>query len=108
MLAAFGGKPFTHHNEPYIFKGAYADKHFRPMLKMDTSKLVGVKPTVHADIRYMAWIRSHHKGRVFYVAASHGKDSYTRPEMLKFYLDGLQYVLGDLRCDDAAVNEPEK
>lgn len=101
LLKGFKGKSFVHDNEPYIFNGAYADKNFRPLLKMNTRALVGVKAEIHADVRYSSWIRAHHKGRVFYSSSSHGKESYTRPELLQFYLDGLQYVLGDLECDDS-------
>ncbi|NLE39628.1 MAG: ThuA domain-containing protein, partial [Pirellulaceae bacterium] len=34
LLAAFGGKGFVHVDEPYLFKGAYKKKDFRPLLEM--------------------------------------------------------------------------
>ncbi len=36
LVAAFKGQPFVHVDEPYLFKNAYADKNFRPLLSMDT------------------------------------------------------------------------
>ena len=100
LLKAFAGEPFVHHDEPYVFKGAYADKNFRPLLQLNVAKLEGVKASLKDDVRYVAWIKRHGKGRVFYASPSHGADSYLQPQLLKFYLDGLQYVLGDLPCED--------
>ncbi len=108
LLKGFNGKSFVHKDEPYVFNGAYLDKDFRPLLKMDTQKLKNVKEAIHADDRYVAWIRSQDKGRVFFTSPSHGAESYTRPELLQFYLDGLQYVLGDLKCDDSVSTAKKK
>jgi type 1 glutamine amidotransferase len=51
--------------------------------------------------RYVAWIRSYGKGRVFYCSPSHFPESYESPTMLQFVLDGVQYAAGDLKCDDS-------
>jgi len=105
LVQAFKGKPFTHIDEPYLFKGAYKDKNFRPLLKMDTSKLNCGKnrKQVTSDIRYIAWIKKHGKGRVFFVSPSHNAQSFSNPDLLQFYLDGIQYALGDLDCDDSPI-----
>lgn len=106
MLKAFAGKKFVYKDEPYIFNGAYDQHDFRPLLKMNVEKLElskgksGRQP-VPGKPRYMAWIKSFEKGRVFYSAPGHSEKTYERPEMLQFYLDGLQYVLGDLKVDDS-------
>ena len=50
---------------------------------------------------YGALIRAHWKGRVYYRSPSHNAKSFEDPRMLGFLLDSLQYVLGDLACDDA-------
>jgi|APSaa5957512622_1039677.scaffolds.fasta_scaffold06306_5 uncharacterized protein len=103
LVAAFKGQPFVHVDEPYLFKNAYADKNFRPLLAMDTALLdCGKRDTaVRSDIRYVAWIKRHGKGRVFYCSPSHNAQSFERPELLQFLLDGIQYAAGDLVCDDA-------
>ena len=42
-------------------------------------------------------------GRVFYSSPSHNAQSYENTEMLQYYLNGMQYVLGDLACDDSPI-----
>jgi len=54
-------------------------------------------------VRYVAWISAHGNGRVFYVSPSHNGSAYTMPALLQFYLDGIQYALGDLDCDDSPI-----
>jgi hypothetical protein len=39
-------------------------KNFRPLLYMDTSKLVKKKKPIDEKIQYVAWIKRHCKGRV--------------------------------------------
>ena len=104
LLAAFNGKGFIHSDEPYLFKNAYIQKNFRPLLEMDVGKLdekTRNNPQVSGDVRYVAWIKKHGKGRVFYCGPSHQPESYETTAMLRFLLDGIQYALGDLRCDDS-------
>ena len=107
LVKAFKGKPFTHIDEPYLFKGAYKDKNFRPLLVMDTAKLNcgNNHKKVTSDIRYIAWIKKYGKGRVFFVSPSHNAQSFDNPDLLQFYLDGIQYALGDLDCDDSPIGK---
>jgi len=108
LLAAFEGEDFVHNDEPYLFKGAYKKKDFRPLLEMDVSKLdkkTWANPRVTGDVRYVAWIKKHGRGRVFYAGPSHQPESYETAAMLRFYLDGIQYALGDLACDDSPKKE---
>ncbi len=107
LVRAFGGRPFVHVDEPYLFKGAYTKKNFRPLMVMDTSRLDCGNKTkdVQADIRYIAWIKRHGKGRVFYCSPSHNAQSFEDPRLLRFMLDCFQYALGDLRCDDAPTKK---
>ncbi len=101
LVKAFGGKPFVHTDEPYLFNKAYTQKNFRPLLYMDTSKLTKKTKEIDEKIKYVSWIKKFGKGRVFYVSPSHNAQSFEDSRMLKFYLDGAQYVLGDLKCDDS-------
>jgi len=106
LLKAFDGKPFTHFDEPYLFNKAYQDKSFRPLLELDLESLAPkAKQQMAGDRRYVSWIKSHGKGRVFYVSPSHHPTSYEHQSLLQFYLDGIQYVLGDLMCDDSAIGK---
>jgi type 1 glutamine amidotransferase len=102
LVAAFKGRgPFIHRDEPYCFKGAYANLDFRPLLIMDTEGLTDSAGRVGDMVRYVAWIRAHGKGRVFYCSPSHFPESYKSPTLLSFLLDGIQYAAGDLKCDDS-------
>ncbi len=101
MVKAFGGKSFVHTDEPYLFNKAYTQKNFRPLLYMDTSKLSGKTKETDGKIQYVSWIKRFGEGRVFYVSPSHNAQSFEDSRLLKFYLDGAQYVLGDLKCDDS-------
>lgn len=103
LLAGFEGKPFIHVDEPYIFKNAYFDYDFRPLLSMDARALHSLKEEIKEPLIYISWIKPYGKGRVFYVSPSHNAQSFEDPRLLKFYLDGLQYVTGDLKCEDAPM-----
>lgn len=100
LLKAFHGEAFVHVDEPYLFNKAYEEKNFRPLLYMDTDKLTNKPKPIDGNIRYVSWIKPHGKGRVFYVSPSHNAQSFENPQMLKFFLDGIQYATGDLNCDD--------
>ena len=101
LVKAFGGKSFVHIDEPYLFNKAYTQKNFRPLLYMDTSKLTKKTKEIDEKIKYVSWIKKYGKGRVFYVSPSHNAQSFEDGRLLKYYLDGAQYVLGDLKCDDS-------
>jgi len=107
LVQAFKGKSFVHIDEPYLFKGAYKSRNFRPLLEMDTSKLKCGKnrEKVMSEIRYISWIKKYGKGRIFFVSPSHNAQSFSDPRLLQFYLDGIQYALGDFKCDDSPMKK---
>jgi len=106
LLKCFKGKPLIHKDEPYLFNLAYEKMNFRPLLEMDMDKLK--KRTKRLDKmqpmkRYTAWIKRYGKGHVFYCSPSHFPASFDHPELLQFMLGGIQYALGDLKCDDSPL-----
>jgi uncharacterized protein len=103
LVQAFNGKGFTHIDEPYFFKNAYFDYNFRPLLYIEADKLEGVREEVSNNTIYVAWIKKHGKGRVFYSSPTHNAQSMDNPELLQFLLDGVQYVVGDLPADDSPM-----
>lgn len=103
LVRAFKGKGLTHIDEPYFFKNAYFDYNFRPLLYIEVDQLEDVKKAVSNNINYVSWIKRHGKGRVFYSSPSHNAQSLENPELLQYLLDGLQYVVGDLKCDDSPI-----
>ncbi len=104
MVQAFKGKGFVHTDEPYFFKNAYADYNFRPLLYIEADKLEGLRKEVTDNTIYVAWIKKHGEGRVFYSSPSHNAQSMNK-ELLQFFLDGIQYVSGDLKCDDSPIKK---
>ncbi|MCK5443561.1 MAG: ThuA domain-containing protein [Maribacter sp.] len=106
LVKAFKGNGLTHVDEPYFFKNAYFDYNFRPLLYIEVDKLEGVRKEVSTNINYVSWIKRHGKGRVFYSSPSHNAQSMDNPELLQYFLDGIQYVVGDLKCDDSPIGKP--
>ena len=105
LVQAFKGNGLTHVDEPYFFNNAYFDYNFRPLLYIEIDKLEGMRKEVDEKINYVSWIKRHGKGRVFYSSPSHNAQSLDHPELLQFFLDGLQYVVGDLKCDDSPIGK---
>ncbi|MDO6518401.1 ThuA domain-containing protein [Zobellia uliginosa] len=105
LVQAFKGNGLTHVDEPYFFNNAYFDYNFRPLLYIEIDKLEGMKKEVDEKVNYVSWIKRHGKGRVFYSSPSHNAQSLDHPELLQFFLDGLQYVVGDLKCDDSPIGK---
>jgi len=105
LVAAFHGNGFTHVDEPYFFKNAYAEHNFKPLLYMESKEIKGKREQAHDDIVYLAWIKRYGKGRVFYSSMSHNIQSAYQPELMEFFLDGIQYVTGDLKCDDTVTGK---
>ncbi len=105
MVQAFKGKGFTHVDEPYFFNNAYSDYNFRPLLYIEADKIEGKRKEVSDNTIYVSWIKRHGKGRVFYSSPSHNAQSMENPELLQFFLDGIQYVVGDLPCDDSPIGK---
>ncbi|NJN26010.1 MAG: ThuA domain-containing protein [Cyclobacteriaceae bacterium] len=103
LTEVFAEGHFTHTDEPYFFKNAYQSKHFRPLLYMETSKVSGLKHTPEDSVSYVSWIKRYGKGRVFYVSPSHNAQSYENTHMLQYYLNGLMYVLGEMKCEDTPM-----
>ncbi len=105
LVQAFKGNGLTHVDEPYFFNNAYFDYNFRPLLYIEIDKLEGMRKEVDEKVNYVSWIKRHGKGRVFYSSPSHNAQSLDHPELLQFFLDGLQYVVGDLKCDDSPIGK---
>jgi type 1 glutamine amidotransferase/sugar phosphate isomerase/epimerase len=104
LLGAFSGNAYSWSDEIFRFHDPYSRKNVRVLLKIDTEKtdLSTYLPDdkdkcLRTDNDYaLAWIRNYGKGRVFYSALAHSPHVFEDQKMLRFYLDGAQFVLGDL------------
>ena len=98
--AAFDGAGFRVTDEIYQFREGTARKTDRRMLlcldadKMDLSK------GKRADKFYpISWIAKYGRGRTFYCSLGHRDEIYWNPAVLRHYLAGIQFALGDLNAD---------
>lgn len=104
MVKGFKGQGFSHIDEPYFFNNAYFDYNFKPLLYINTTELEGLKKEVKDTIKYISWIKTYGKGRVFYSSPSHNAQSFENPELLTYFLNGIHYTSGNLNCDDSPMN----
>ena len=88
-------------DEIYQVKAPYSREHLRVLVSIDTSKTnMKVKGIRRTDGDFaMTWIKHYGKGRVFYCAFGHQHPLFWNPMILQHHLDGIQYVLGDLKAD---------
>lgn len=101
--AAFDGKDFEITDEIYQFRADTAqpsERHF--LLALDTTKMdpADVKKGKRQDGLYpVSWIGTYGSGKTFYCSLGHREEIYWNPMILKHYLAGIQYALGDLQAD---------
>jgi type 1 glutamine amidotransferase len=107
LVAAFPKEGFSHVDEPYFYKNAYSKLNFTPLLYFDNAKIHSQRPNqeLKSGKTYVAWIRPEGKGKVMYISPSHNAQSFENPALLQFYLDGLQYVVGDVNCDETPIKK---
>jgi len=101
--AAFGGKPFKVTDEIYQFREPYSRSKLRVLLSLDTEKTdMNKKGIRRKDGDFaVSWVRPYGKGRVFYCSLGHRKEIFQTPVLLKHYLAGVQFALGDLKAEAA-------
>jgi len=100
LNAAFGGKDFRLSEEIFQFVDPYSRDKLRVLISIDTAQTnMAVKGLVRTDGDYaLAWVKAYGKGRVFYTSLGHRTRLYWNPMILRFYLDGIQFVMGDLEA----------
>jgi type 1 glutamine amidotransferase len=114
----FNNQGFRLKEEIYQITGPYSREKQRELLSLDMSKPENLQKTVDKDGKPLldkggkpaivrtdndfpiSWIKKEGEGRVFYTSLGHNKDIFFVPQILKHYLDGIQYALGDLPADD--------
>lgn len=106
LLAAFGGKSFEVTDEIYQFKDPYSRDNLRVLLSVDNDSINADKGKRKDKDFAVAWIRSEGKGRVFYSSLGHREEIFRNPLVMQFYLDGIQFALGDLEADATVSAAP--
>jgi len=99
---AFGGRDFEYRDEFFRVHEPYSRHRVRVLFRIDTARTdMNQGPAYgkveRADQDYaLAWIRNYGRGRTFYCTIAHNPYVFSDPLMLKFYLDAIQFALGDL------------
>jgi type 1 glutamine amidotransferase/HEAT repeat protein len=110
LVAAFGGKGFWLREEIYEIVGPYGRDRQRVLLSVDLTKATDWRPPeklTRTDADFpIAWVKAYGKGRVFYTSLGHNTNLFSVPELLQFYLDGIQFALGDLPADATLPLKP--
>jgi hypothetical protein len=97
---AFAGKGFEVTDEIYQFRNDTASPRERKMLLALDADWDGLSKGNRQDGFYpISWIDTYGQGRTFYCSLGHRDEIYWNPDVLKHYLAGFQYVLGDLAAD---------
>jgi type 1 glutamine amidotransferase len=100
LAKAFEGKGFKLKDEIYEMKDPYSRANCRVLLSIDLSDAATGGKGKRADKDFaVAWIRKEAEGRVFYCSLGHDTNVFQEPAVLRFFLDGTQYALGDLAAD---------
>lgn len=101
LVAMFEGQNVDFKEEIYQFKEPYDSKAVHMLLRLDTTKTDMNRPHIHrkdGDFG-VAWARHWEKGRVFYCSLGHNHEIYWHPKVVRHYLAGIQWALGDYKVE---------
>lgn len=96
-------------DEIYQLKENYSRDTVRVLVSLDMDKTTvtpAQKKLIHREDNDfpLSYVKSYGKGRVFYCALGHQHDLFWNPIVLQHFLDGIQFVLGDLPGDVTPSN----
>ncbi len=99
----FRGSGFWIFEEIYQLKEPYSRENLRVVMSLDMSRPENIR--AREAIRRedgdfgISWVKKEGPGRVFYTSLGHRRDIYLVPQILKHFLDGIQFALGDVEMD---------
>ena len=105
LVAPFEGKNFKISDEIYKYKD-YKRENQRVLWTIDmleSYKHKGRKDHDHAVL----WVKEYGKGRVFFSALGHNESVFANAKILQVWLNGIQFAMGDIDVDTAALPQPE-
>jgi len=103
--AAFGGRSFEVRDEIFRFAAPYSRDKVHVLLSIDVDRTdmnqgISRGNCFREDNDYaVSWIRQYGKGRVFYCSLGHNPYVFWDAVILKHFLAGIQFALGDLDAD---------
>lgn len=100
LVAAFGGKDFRLADEIYEYGPPYGRSRVRVLLSLDPARSnMGVKWIHRKDNDFaLAWVMPFGRGRVFNTSFGHRTELFWDSRILRFYLDAVQFAVGDLEA----------
>lgn len=100
---------FTIKDETYQVTDPYSRDKVRVIVSIDTEKTNMKAAGIHRTDGDFAitWVKPYGKGRVFYCAIGHDHPLFWNPMILQHYMDGIQFVLGDLKADMMPIAKPK-
>lgn len=103
VVAPFGASRYVVNDEIYQFREPYSRERLRVLISLDPDRLDLEREGIQRTDRDFAvsWVRREEEGRVFYSSLGHRFEIYTDPAVLRHWLAGIQYALGDLEAEDA-------
>lgn len=119
---SFDGNGFWHTDEIYQYKPDtfVGPEKLRILVSLDMSKAKNtdlLKDPKFAKFNEIygggerevavSWMRKIGDGRLFYTNFGHREETFWKPSMLRHYLDGIQYALGDLEADATPTKAAE-
>ena len=101
LTKAFDGKGFYISEEMYRMGEPYSREKLRVLVSMDLSHMTQKDDEVGRKDKDnpIAWIHEVGKGREFYCSFGHDRPIFFNKAINQFYLDGIQYAIGDLKAD---------
>lgn len=106
--AVFGGQGWEFRDEFFRVSEPYSRRRVRVLFSIDTEKTdlhqgraFGQLERADNDFA-LAWLRSYGRGRTFYCTIAHNPYVFWDARMLRFYLDAIQFALGDLPAPTTA------
>ncbi len=102
LVAMFEGENLEFKEEIYQHKDPYNSQKVDMLLRLDTEKSdMTVKGIRRTDNDFgVSWSRDWGKGRVFYCSLGHNHHIYSNEKVLKHYLAGIQWAIGDFKIEE--------
>ncbi len=101
LNAMFEGGSVEFKEEIYQLKDPYDSSAVHMLLRLDSEKSdTNVKGIKREDKDFgVAWVRTWEKGRVFYSSLGHNHEMFWHPKVMRHYLAGIQWALGDYEVE---------
>jgi len=101
LVAMFDGKSQDFNEEIYQLKDPYDSSKVHMLLRLDPEKSDMNVQNIHREDKDfgVAWVRHYGKGRVFYCSIGHNHEMYWNPVILRHYLAGIQWAIGDYKVE---------